>query len=258
VTGVPLRVEELIGRTRIPWQNLVVVVETGSTVHGLATGSGDLDLTAVWTETFRDLVIDTPGQGSRMLRTQPEGTRSGPGDIDMQVYSMRKFVSLAANGNPSVLTVLFAPADRRVVDNGFPADRLTSLVASKRAGTAHLGYLDSQLARWRDGKVKARVHRPELVEKYGWDVKYAAHAIRLGLQGAELLRTGRVTLPVPEPHRGRLLAVRAGEIPEVEALEWCVEVRRDLVAALDDSPLPREPDREAVAEFLIDWHHAHG
>jgi hypothetical protein len=106
--------------------------------------------------------------------------------------------------------------------------------------------------------VKARVHRPELVEKYGWDVKYAAHAIRLGLQGAELLRTGRVTLPVPEPHRGRLLAVRAGEIPEVEALEWCVEVRRDLVAALDDSPLPREPDREAVAEFLIDWHRTHG
>lgn len=33
------------------------------------------------------------------------------------------------------------------------------------------------------------------------------HALRLGVQGVELLRTGRITLPVPEPDLSFLDAV---------------------------------------------------
>lgn len=44
-----------------------------------------------------------------MQRTQPEGSRSGPGDTDRQLYSLRKFVRLALGGNPSVLMVFWAP-----------------------------------------------------------------------------------------------------------------------------------------------------
>ena len=34
-----------------------------------------------------------------------------------------------------------------------------------------------------------------------------------GLQGIELLSTGRITLPVPEPHRAYLRSIRRGERP---------------------------------------------
>ena len=36
------------------------------------------------------------------------------------------------------------------------------------------------------------------------------HAARLGYQGIELLETGRLTLPMPEPERSRVMAIRTG------------------------------------------------
>jgi uncharacterized protein len=45
------------------------------------------------------------------------------------------------------------------------------------------------------------------------------HALRLGLQGIEFLTTGRITLPVPEPDRRYLRAVRRGDVPLAEVLE---------------------------------------
>src|SRR2546423_1793482 len=58
-----------------------------------------------------------------------------------------------------------------------------------------------------------RPTRPELVEAHGHDTKFAGHVLRLGYQGVEFLESGRITLPMPEPQRQRVLAVRRGEVP---------------------------------------------
>ena len=42
-------------------------------------------------------------------RTQPEGVRSGPGDLDLVAYCLRKYVRLALKGHPTILLPLFAP-----------------------------------------------------------------------------------------------------------------------------------------------------
>src|SRR6266568_8166828 len=57
--------------------------------------------------------------------------------------------------------------------------------------------------------------RPELVARYGYDVKYASHALRLAYQGLEVARAGRLTLPMPEPERERVLEVKRGEVTDV-------------------------------------------
>ena len=57
----------------------------------------------------------------------------------------------------------------------------------------------------------SRVNRPELIEAHGFDTKYAMHAARLGHQGLELLATVRLTLPLPEPARSEVMAIRLGE-----------------------------------------------
>jgi predicted nucleotidyltransferase len=44
-----------------------------------------------------------------IYRHQPDGVRSGPGDLDLTVYSLRKWMRLAVSGNPTVLLPLFAP-----------------------------------------------------------------------------------------------------------------------------------------------------
>ena len=96
------------------------------------------------------------------------------------------------------------------------------------------------------------VNRPELVEAHGFDTKYAMHVARLGLQGVELLSTGRLTLPMAEPDRSRVMAIRNGEVSLEDALAQIDEIEADLHAAVEQSPLPPEPDYEAVNRFLIE------
>ena len=66
----------------------------------------------------------------------------------------------------------------------------------------------------------------------------------------ELLTSGRITLPVPQPAREHLRAVRRGEVVLADVL---AEVD-DLAARLEDlrttSPLPEQPDRDWVDEWL--------
>jgi len=246
----------MVGRAGIPGGKVCLVVESGSSAHGLSSGASDVDLTVVWTEDLRDLVTGAKdsAKGSRVIRTQPDGVRSGPGDIDIQVHTMRKFMSLAAAGNPSVLSVLFTSPEFRLHGNGFPMGQLVDLVVSRRAGAAYLGYLDSQLKRWRDGTISQRASRPELIAEHLYDTKFAAHAIRLAIQGQEYLLTGRVTLPIPEPTAQKLRDVRAGLVPEAEALVWCEQEREHLIAARDASQLPKHPDMAALDDFLVQWH----
>jgi hypothetical protein len=35
-------------------------------------------------------------------RTQPEGARSGPGDLDLVAYSLRKYLRLVLKGHPTI------------------------------------------------------------------------------------------------------------------------------------------------------------
>jgi hypothetical protein len=78
------------------------------------------------------------------------------------------------------------------------------------------------------------------------------HVLRLAAQGRELMQTGRLTLPVPEPERALILAVRRGDLPFADVVELVEQAERDLVAACDESPLPEQPDTAAVEAWMMD------
>ena len=119
--------------------------------------------------------------------------RSGPGDLDVVIYSLRKWMRLALNGNPTVLLPLFVPESGIVAITG-PGRELRDLapaIISRQAGLRFAGYLEAQRRSLlsRDGKGRD-VTRAGLVEQYGFDTKFCGHMVRLGLQGVELLETG--------------------------------------------------------------------
>jgi hypothetical protein len=95
------------------------------------------------------------------------------------------------------------------------------------------------------------VTRPELVEKHGYDTKFAAHMVRLGYQGVELLETGRFTLPLPERQRAAVLEIRLGRVPMEAALETAAHLEERIRYLTDHSPLRAEPDREAADGWLV-------
>ena len=177
--------------------------------------------------------------------------RSGAGDLDVVVYSARKWARLALAGNPTVLLLLFVP-DEEVVHRDHRGAELTDNAhrfVSRLAGDRFLGYLQSQ-RRAMTGEVGAHTNRPELVAAHGYDTKFAMHALRLGVQGVELLSTGRITLPVGGAAGRRLRAVRAGEVPLADVLSDLDELERELARLRTTADVPPQPDRAWVDDWL--------
>ncbi len=231
----------------------------GSKVLGLnLPGTDDLDLMGICIEP-PEYVVGLRGFEQMICRTRadgtptPEGSRSNPGDTDLTVYSARKWCRLALSGNPTVLLPLFVPADETQIltPAGAALRDLAPAFASRRAGRAFLGYMTQQRERMTGERGGKHTNRPELIEKYGYDVKYAYHMIRLGLQGVEFLQTGRITLPVPEPARGFLMDVRTGGVPMAEALAEATAHEAEVKDLLTSSPLPEHPDTAAVERWLL-------
>ena len=177
--------------------------------------------------------------------------RSGAGDLDVVVYSARKWARLALGGNPSVLLLLFLPDAEVVYRDEIGAELCAHAdrFVSRRAGERFLGYLQARKAAM-TGEVGAHTNRPELVAEHGYDTKYAMHALRLGEQGVELLTTGRITLPVPEPARSFLRSVRRGEVPLAEVLAAVADAEARLIALRDSADVPPEPDSAWVDDWL--------
>jgi predicted nucleotidyltransferase len=237
----------------------IVASTVGSTVHGLGLeGQDDLDVMGVCVEP-KEYVLGLRRFEQYVYRTQPEGARSGPGDLDLTVYSLRKYARLAAGGNPTILLLLFAPPGALLYSTplGEALRALGPAFVSKRAIKAFLKYSDNQREALVGERGGYRANRPELIERYGYDVKYAYHLLRLGYEGCEIAETGRLSLPMPEGPRGVCQAVRRGEYTREQALELSRGLSARLEGYLESSSVPPEPDWAAIDAFLVAAHEEH-
>src|SRR5215468_2536662 len=68
----------------------------GSGVHGIAiAGTDDHDEMGIFVEPPEHLLGLSRPVDHYVFRTQPEGARSGPGDTDLVMYSLRRYLRLA-------------------------------------------------------------------------------------------------------------------------------------------------------------------
>lgn len=223
----------------------------GSTAHGTGLdGHEDRDEMGIFIEPAAN-VCGMTSLDHVIWRSQPDGVRSGPGDLDLTLYSLRKFCRLATHGNPSVLVLLWLPDYLKLSPLGQRLLDIRDAFVSKEAGERFLGYLLSQKAALK-GERNKKVIRPELVERFGFDTKFAMHALRLGLQGIEYLTDGRITMPVPEPQRAILRGVRQGNVTLSGALTLIEDAEQRLRCVVNKTSA--KADRERVDRFLVEAH----
>jgi len=191
-------------------------------------------------------------------REHQRDAKSQAGDIDLVVYSLRKWAKLALQGNPTVLIPLFAPVTRTSA-HGQSLRDMASAFASKEAGKRFIGYLRGQRERLLGQRGQKDVNRPELIEKYGFDTKYCMHMLRLGIQGVEFLTTGKITLPMREPFRSQLLEVRLGKVSEANCIDWSRSLENDIEVLVNGSScLPDRANVDCVQRwvnnvYLYEW-----
>lgn len=231
-------------------KHTILRVITGSTLYGTNTETSDKDEMGVCIEPVEALVGFTEFEQYINNSRDPETNKTVE---DVKIYSLRKFLRLALQGNPDVIPVLFAPEKFHTVSHaiGRQLQDLTPHIVSRRCGARFLGYMESQRQRILGERGQKKVNRPELMEKYGFDTKYAMQVLRLGFQGRELLATGRISLPMEEDSRLLLRAVRSGEVSLQQVLETAGSLEREVKDLLTASPLSEHPNTELVEDWMI-------
>jgi hypothetical protein len=239
-------------------KSMILLVEVGSTAHGTGLPGGeDHDETAVVIET-PEQVLFGPELKNKMYRTQPEGVRSGPGDVDRQVYSLRSFLKLCTDGNPSIQLVMYAPIEE-VTPLGAELRNLAPYFIGRHIIPRYRGYMNQQVMRLKG--LKGNGHgkrgggkREELIAEHGYDTKYAMHAARLGFQCKELIEEGKLTLPIQGEPGQWLRAVRRGEIPYEEWELLVATLDKTLENLQSNDRYPEKANKEKIMKWSVTAH----
>ncbi len=250
------------GDPHVALPNEILRSVVGSGVHGIAiAGTDDHDEMGVYVEPPEYALGVEEHRDDYIWRTQPEGVRSGHGDTDLVLYSLRKYLRLAIKGNPTVMLPLFAPDESLIVLTAL-GEELRSMRAaflSQEAVERFLGYMQSQHERMLGQSSRHVPNRPELIERYGWDVKYGSHALRLAYQGHEIASTGTLSLPLPDRERERVLSVKRGEVGRDEVSAEIAGLEAEVRTLLDEgrTPLPATADRDLITAWAVAAHRRH-
>lgn len=235
--------------------NLCFETIMGSDAYGVSSGASDADVYGIVLPpkdlVFPHLAGEIPGFGRQLKRFenwQQHHIETLGKSWDFQVYSIVQFFHLAMENNPNIIDALFTP--RRCVLSSTPiGERIREsrkLFLHKGAWHKFKGYAYSQLHKIKSKEPTGK--RAELVAKFGYDVKFAYHVVRLLLEVEMILAEQDLDL---ERHREQLKAIRRGEWTEEQLREWAGSKERDLESLYASSPLRHTPDEDAIKGVLL-------
>jgi len=263
----------------------VMVALRGSHSHGTyippvaPTGTDDVDYMGVYIPTG---LSDYFG-----LKKSPDVVERKIGVVDTVTYEFRKFVSLLLKCNPNVLGMLWL--DRKHYVELLPEMeeliKHRELFSSKMAYHSFAGYAHSQLKRMtafgtsrpacgckgtfhekecpiaeEKGRGSSKLYatgfmgekRKALVQKYGYDVKNAAHCIRLLKMGNEFLTTGAINVDRTNIDADSLIQIKQGKWTLAEVVKWAEDLFAEMKELVKKSPLPENPATEKVEQLVTD------
>ena len=229
-----------------PWPDRVIhLFVGGSELHGAKVhGTDDLDIYGVYIEP-PEMVLGLESLPHYVWSTASNHRRNGPTDVDVTLYSLKKWAGLACKGNPTALHFLFADG---VTRNG----EWKEIVGNREVFLARacvkqfLGFADAQLQRLTGKRGRGKKgQRPEIEAKYGYDVKAAMHTLRLLYECKELMSEGEISLPRPE--KDFLIKVRTGKYAMEKVLAMAEKMIAECTKAAETSSLPERVDRRSVS-----------
>lgn len=207
----------------------------GSQAYGLATPESDIDRLGVYA---------APTVAFHGLRPPDKHTSTWKSDqSDITMHEAAKFCRMALTSNPTNYELLWLPERCYEVRTGW-AEQLIAIrdaFPSRRAvRDSYFGYATQQLR-----KLVAHGGFGNGMDKRG--EKNARHLLRLLMQGAELYRTGAITVELADPEHVREFGRRAMADTSVATAEMA---RYEHLFDTTVSPLPEQPRTEVVEDWL--------
>lgn len=170
---------------------------------------------------------------------------------DLNVYNIVHYFHLCMENNPNMIASLFTPQDcvlhsTKVANMVRDARRM---FLHKGAWHRFKGYAYNQLHKMRTKSPEPDSKRAGIIERFGYDVKFAYHVVRLLDEIEQILEEGDLDI---RRNRAQLKAIRRGEVSEEDIYTWATEKEKHLEKLYEESKLPYGPDEKAIKQLLLD------
>jgi len=172
---------------------------------------------------------------------------------DLSQFELRHFINLCLDFNPNVIVALWVK-DEFVLRNELGYFSLfrefREMFSSQKAYHTFGGYAKRQRSRMlgeTTGKLGNK--RKDLIERFGFDTKYAYHSVRLLRMCHEFLNTGNLQV-YRENDGEELMRIRNGVLTLSEVNDIIDIEDRKCCEALANTKLPEKPDIDGVSGVL--------
>lgn len=169
---------------------------------------------------------------------------------DFAIYNIVKYFHLCMENNPNMIDSLFVP-ERCIlhatkISNMIRDNR--KLFLSKKCWHSFKGYSYKQMHKIRIKTPEEGSKRWEIVQKYGYDVKFAYHVVRLLEEVEQILIEHDLNL---ERNREQLKSIRRGEWSLKDIEDYFYNKERELETIYTSSKLPYSPDESKIKQLLL-------
>lgn len=239
--------------------NTVMLVTMGSQAYGVSADDSDLDVYGVCIPPkeliFPHLAGEIPGFGRQVQRFESwqEHHVIDPDkkvEYDFAVFGIVKYFQLCMENNPNMIDSLFVP--RNCVLASTP---IGELIRENRREFLHKGawhkfkgYAYAQMSKIRNKQNASNEKRSQSIEKFGYDIKFAYHCVRLMNEVEQILVDQDLDL---QRNREQLKSIRRGEwkLDDLEA--YFTNKEHALETAYANSQLPHGPDEDKIKTILL-------
>lgn len=236
--------------------NLVYEVQTGSVSYGASSGDSDTDIVGI---TMNPKVDFFPNQAGHIYgfgdayvpftTWQHHHVQHESNEYDLTVYGIAKWFTLLAENNPNMIDILFSPLHCVRVNSLIAQHIRRNRTLFLHKGSKHkfIGYAYAQLKKIEKKDKEGK--RAAIIEKYGYDVKYAMHLVRLALQCEQILSEGDLDLM---RNADLLKAIRSGAWTEDRVKKFFVDKEKYLEELYEKSELPHGPQIDRIKALLLE------
>lgn len=233
---------------------------TGSVAYGVSSDTSDMDVYGFCMPpkdmVFPHLRGEILGFGNQIQRFDQwqqhhiieKDTRK---EYDMTVFSIIKFFQLAMENNPNMIDVLFT-RENCVLH----ATKIANHVRDNRRLFLHKGswhkfkgYAYSQMHKMKIKNPEEGSARVELIEKFGYDVKFAYHVVRLLNEVEQIMVEQDLDLM---RNNEQLKEIRRGDWKQEQVEQYFYDKEKSLEQIYASSTLRHSADQAVIKKVLME------
>lgn len=239
--------------------NVHYEVVMGSSAYGVSSNDSDLDIYGFCIPPkviiFPHLAGEIMGFGKQIKRFEQYQQHhikdpSNEKEYDLTIYSIVKYFQLCMDNNPNMIDSLFVP--RRCI---LHSTQVGEFVRENRKSFLHKGswfkfkgYAYSQVHKMNIKNPEEGSTRYEMVQKYGYDLKFAYHVVRLLNEIEQILTEQDLDL---ERNREQLKSIRRGEWKKEQVISYFESKEKELESLYTKSNLQYSPNEQKIKDILL-------